>query len=405
MKNFKRFIVPVLVCAAILAGLGIYFYKLRKGVSNPDQFIQAKAGILRLIQNSSEIHRLWNEGEESREWSLMKAECLKFLGTSQKFDESLLRCNPILLQCHARFSKNLNYKILNYEEFDNSYYRYLTRSNSSYRGLRETGVAMTIEDNLTKKRLDIFLADQCQEVYLEQRAYGYGLAPESKNAKDFRFDNFNRHIYLDLHLVTNGEVNDWIKFGNPNFTRGLRIKKGDELFLPAVDLTYLQIENFCSFKGKQVMLAHLFDAASFLPMDFKDIIPQENLRSPYYWTKKSSEYKSDCKYIYSKDCLNKKAYMLNSTDPTWAGIHDSMGGVFEVFRNPIDPESNLKASSFYFDSKSSWHKLGFRAGWDGEAFDLRNFDFRGLNLSCFHSSYFLPHVLIFTQRAMLHNSI
>ena len=74
-----------------------------------------------------------------------------------------------------------------------------------------------------------------------------------------------------------------------------------------------------------------------------------------------------------------KGYQLNSTGPSWAGIHDSMGGVFEVFRNPIDPESNLKASSFYFDSKSSWHKLGFRAGWNGDGFDLRDFDFRGLN--------------------------
>ena len=56
-----------------------------------------------------------------------------------------------------------------------------------------------------------------------------------------------------------------------------------------------------------------------------------------------------------------------------------MGGVFEAMRNPIDPDSTLKASSFYFDSKSSWHKLGFRASWNGEGFALRDFDFRGLN--------------------------
>ncbi|MBC7714574.1 MAG: hypothetical protein H7177_14605 [Rhizobacter sp.] len=379
MKKFKRFIVPVFVVAAILVAGGALFYKIQKQNDNPEQFIQDKAAFLRLIQNSSEIHRLWNQGEESREWSLIKTECLKHLGASQKFDESLLRCNPILLQCHALFSKNLNYKLVNFEEYDNAPYRYMTKSNSAYSGLREAGVSVILEDNVTKKRLDIFLADQCQEVYLEQRAYAYGEQPVAKDGEDYRFDNFNRNIYLDLHLVTNAEVNDWIKFGNPDFTRGLTEKKGDELFLPATQLTYPQIENYCSFKGKQVMMAHFFDAATFLPMDLKDIIPKKNLRSPYYWTKKASEYKSDCSLIYSKDCINKKAYTLNSTDPTWAGIHDAMGGVFEVFRNPIDPESNLKASSFYFDSKSSWHKLGFRAGWDGEGFDLRNFDFRGLN--------------------------
>ena len=379
MKNFKRFIVQVTVCAVILGAGASFFYKMQKESGNPEQFIQEKAGLTRLIQNSSEIQRLWNEGEESREWSLIKTQCLKFLGTDQKFDESLLRCNPILLRCHALFSKNLNYKLVNFEEFDNLPYRYITKSNSSYGGLREAGVAVTLEDNRTKKRLDIFLADQCQEVYLEQRAYAYGEQVEIKDGDDYRFDNFNRHIYLDLHLVTNGEVNDWIKFGNPDFTRGLTAKKSDELFLPATNLTYAQIENYCSFKGKQVMMAHFFDAATFLPMDLKELIPRKNLRSPYYWTKKASEYKSDCSLIYSKDCVSKKQYMLNSTDPTWAGLHDSMGGVFEVFRNPIDPESNLKASSFYFDSKSSWHKLGFRAGWDGEGFDLRDFDFRGLN--------------------------
>lgn len=127
------------------------------------------------------------------------------------------------------------------------------------------------------------------------------------------------------------------------------------------------------------MLAHIFDAATFLPMDLNEKIPKRNQRSPYYWTKKASEYKADCNLIYSKDCLAKKPYQLNSTEPTWSGLHDAMGGVFEAFRNPIDPESNLKASSFYFDSKSSWHKLGFRAGWDGDGFDVRNFEFRGLN--------------------------
>ena len=379
MKIFKRFIVQVTVCAVILGAGAVFFYKMQKESINPEQFIREKEGLTRLIQNSSEIHKLWNEGEESKEWGLIKTQCLKYLGIEQKFDESLLRCNSILLQCHALFSKKKNYKLISFEEFDNLPYRYMTKSNSSYGGISEAGVAVTIEDNLTKKRLDIFLADQCNEVYLEQRAYAYGEQVEIKDGDDYRFDNFNRHIYLDFHLVTNSEVNDWIKFGNPDFTRGLTVKAGDDLFLPATHLIYSQIENYCSFKGKQVMLAHFFDAATFLPMDFNELIPKRNLRSPYYWTKKASEYKSDCNLIYSKDCVSKKQYRLNSNDPTWAGLHDSMGGVFEVFRNPIDPESNLKASSFYFDSKSSWHKLGFRAGWNGEGFDLRNFDFRGLN--------------------------
>lgn len=369
----------MLFCAVLLLAVGALFFKNEIKTHNPDQFIQEKAALVRLIQNSSEIQKLWFDGEDSREWKLFQPECLKYLGITKKFDESLLRCSPVLIQCHALFSKNLSYKIVGLDELDNLPYRYLTKSNSSYGGLRDPGIALTLEDKKSKKRLDVFLADQCHEVYLEQRAYAYGEQVVVKDAEDYRFDNFGRHVYFDTHLTTNAEINDWIKFGNPDFTRGLKLRNGDDLFLPATDLIYSQIENYCSYKGKQVMMAHFFDAATFLPMDLNEKVPTKSLRSPYYWTKKSNEYKSDCGLIYSKDCLSKKPYQLNSISPTWAGLHDSMGGVFEVFRNPIDPDSNMKASSFYFDSKSSWHKLGFRAGWDGDGFDLRNFDFRGLN--------------------------
>jgi hypothetical protein len=379
MKQFKRFLAPVLICAVIMGATAFYFFYFEKKSDNPDRFVQDKKGLLRLISNSSEIQRLWTQGEDSREWSLIKSACLKHLGIKADFDERLLRCNPILIECHALFSKKLNYKILPDDRYEDLHYRYLSKSNTALIGLRESGISLKIEDNETKQTLDVFLADQCHEVYLEQRAYAYGEQVDIKDAEDYRFDNFNRHIYLDVHLVTNNEVNQWIRFGNPDFTRGLDEQHGNETFLPATDLNFQQMKNYCSFKGKQIMLAHFFDAATFLPMDLAETIPNKNLRSPYYWTKKKSEFKADCSLFYSKECLAKKTFQLNSISPTWAGLQDSMGGVFEVFRNPIDPESNLKASSFYYEAKSSWHKLGFRAGWDGEGFDFRNFDFRSIN--------------------------
>ena len=369
----------MLVCALIGASY-LYFYSHNSSFSGKaEHFIQEKAALNRLIENSSEIRRIWKEGEESREWSLMGQACKNQFKLTKKFDESLLRCNPFLIQCHALFSKNLNYSILNIEEAGNLPYRYLTRSNSSYFGLKETGIALTLLDKKSLKKIDLFLEDNCHEIYLEPRIYAYGEHVETKGVADFRFDNFNQNIYLDSHLVTNFDINIWIKFGNPDFTTGLVEKIGDELFLPAVNLNYTQMQNYCSFKGKQLMQAQYFDAGAFLPMDLNDKTPKKNQRSPYYWTKKASEYKSDCKLIYSKDCLSKFEYRLNSGEPSWSGMRETLGGVFEAMRNPIDPESNLKASSFYFDSKSSWHKLGFRAGWNGEGFALRDFDFRGLN--------------------------
>ena len=379
MGKFKRFIAPLIICAVLLIGaVGLRFYLLKNN-STSDYFAQQKRGLDKLLKNSAEIQRIWEEAEDSREWSLVQDQCFKELGLSQKFDLTLLRCNPILLECIYHFGKNLPFKLKSYEEFDKKIYRQMTKSNSSYRGLSETGINLTLIDEESNQSLQLFLVDNCHEVYLEQRAYAYGEPVESKEALDYRLDNFNRHIYLDNRLVTNFEINDWIVFGNPDFTKGIKVAIGDELFLPATSLKMTQMENFCSYKGKQLMLAHFFDAATFLPMDMEDKFPQKNSRSPYYWTKKASEYKPNCKNIYSKNCVNKFGYQLNGVGPSWAGLNDSMGGVLEAFRNPIDPDSNLKASSFYFDAFSSWHRLGFRAGWDGEGFSLRNFDFRGLN--------------------------
>lgn len=385
MKDFKRYIVPLLtvsVCAVLLVGGWLFWQK--KQLVNPkaDQFVQDKEALLRLLKNSSEIHALWNDGEDSRIWPLIKKECLANNKINVSFDESLLRCNPMLLECYARFTKKLNFHFVKPDDNSKKLYRYMTKTNSSHVGLTNPGYLFTIEDEKSHKQLNLFLADQCHEVYLEQRAYAYGEEITGKAASetdDYRFDNFGQNIYIDRHLVSNAEVNEWIDFGNPDFTKGLVKKIGDDLFLPSTDLLFSQMENFCSFKGKQVLLAHYADAASFMPMDLSIVLPVKNNRSPYYWTKKRSEFKSDCNLIYAEECLTKKPYQLNSTGPTWAGLMDPMGGVFEVFRNPIDPESNLKASSFYFNFKSPWHKIGFRAGWDGEGFDLRHFDFRGFN--------------------------
>lgn len=388
MKNFKRrfaIFLRLSICAALLIG-GYFLYQNRTSFStNPERFIQEREGMERLLLNSAEIHRIWEEGEESREWNLIREKCLKYYNIISPFDESLMRCNPAILQCYSLFSTRLNFYFIKPEINDQKnkkLYRYISKSNSAHIGIQEPGYLFTIEDKISHKRLNLLLGDQCHEVFLQNRIYAYGeevIGKHSEQVEDYRFDNFNQNIYIDRHLVVNSEINDWIDFGNPNFTEGLKKIEADNLFMPATNLTYSQMENFCSFKGKQIMQAHYFDAATFLPMNIEDTTPSKNSRAPYYWSKKKSDFKEDCTLIYAKNCLGKKRYRLNLVGPTWAGIMDPMGGVFEVFRNPIDPESNLKASSYYFNFKSPWHKLGFRAGWDGDGFEFRHFDFKGIN--------------------------
>ncbi len=380
MREFKRrplIILSLSICAVLIVALWFFYQNSPKNNSKAEQFVQEKAALERLIQNSSEIHRLWTEGEDSREWNSWKNECLKSKKIDTAFDESLLRCNPMLIECLAAFNKKADYQFV--KQNGDKLYRYVTKSNISHTHLSGTGYLFTIEDNQSKKRLNLLLADNCQEVFLQNRAYAYGEEVQGKDVEDYRFDNFNQNVYIDRHLVTNAEVNDWIEFGNDDFTKGLQKKSGDDLFLPATDLKEEQMMNYCSFRGKQLLLAHYFDAATFLPMDLNEVLPVKNSRSPYYWTKKKSDFKPDCDLIYAQECPAKKPFRLNATSPTWAGLTDAMGGVMEVFRNPIDPESNLKASSFYFNFKSQWHRLGFRAGWDGDGFELRHFDFKGFN--------------------------
>ncbi len=389
MKDFKRskaILITLFICAVLMCAGWIIAQKWSISTLKPDQFVQDKEALSRLLENSSEIQRIWSEGEDSREWISLKKECLSYYQITETFDESLLRCNPMIFECLNRFNQKLNFRFVKPDLSDDQnqkIYRYLTKSNTSHIGLEHSGYLFTIEDKKNRKHLNLFLADQCHEVFLQNRTYAYGEEilekKSSEETEDYRFDNFNQNIYIDQHLVMNSELNEWIDFGNPNFTEGLKKSDNKDYFLPATSLTYSQMENYCSFKGKQLMQAHIFDAATFLPMDLNDINPKNNNRSPYYWTKKKSEFKSDCSLIFAKECLQKKNFKINSTSPTWAGLTDSMGGPFEVFRNPIDPESNLKAASYYFNFKSPWHKLGFRASWDGEDFDLRHFDFKGIN--------------------------
>lgn len=385
MKNFKRFLVSLFsmsLCAVLLICGWILWPKFQFTNEKGERFNQERAALDRLLQNSSEIHRIWNEGEDSTEWSSIKTQCLKYYKLNVPFDESLLRCNPMLLQCNVLFNKKINYHFIKPEGENNKLYKYVTKSNLIHVGIPSSGYLFTIQDNQSKKKLDFILSDQCHEVFLQNRIYAYGEEVPVKIGQiqeDYRFDNFGQNIYIDRSLVTNSEINEWIDFGNPDFVKGLAKKESDELFMPASQLTYSQMENFCSFKGRQLLLAHLADAATFLPMDLNEVEPVKNARSPYYWTKKKSDFKEDCDLIYAENCIAEKSFRLNLNGPTWTGLMDSMGGVFEVFRNPIDPESNLKASSFYFNFKSPWHKLGFRANWDGEGFELRHFDFRGIN--------------------------
>ena len=170
MMNFKRYLVPlfsVSLCAVFLIGGWFLYPKLEFMSIKDEHFDQEKAALNRLLQNSSEIYRIWKEGEDSHEWISVKKECSKYYKLNLPFDESLLRCNPMLLQCHALFNKKLNYHFVKPEGESKKLYKMITKSNLGHIGIPSSGYLFTIEDNLSRKQLDFVLSDQCHEVFLQ----------------------------------------------------------------------------------------------------------------------------------------------------------------------------------------------------------------------------------------------
>lgn len=348
MKNFKRRFILIGIFALVFLLILVIW---PKSTSKPERFVQDSDQLTELVKKSSEIQRIWWEGEDSIHWNEVKDQCFNHYGIKTKFDESLMRCNPMLLKCVSLYSKKFQNSIDdNITLVKGGYFVKILGANNSY--------------------LNILLKDFCHEAFLEEKTYAYGEQPKPKEGEDFLFDNVNQKIYLDKHLVTKREYQDYL-WANSLINKNKY--QGDELFLPADNLTLKEMQDYCLFRGKELMNAHLFDAATFL---WNENSPGAKWlkRSPFYWTKNNKTKIENCDQVFTKECLADHQYRINSISPSWAGIQDSMGGVMEAFKNPIEPDRNLKVSSFYLNRNSNWHALGKRAKWTGEGNDIRYFN-------------------------------
>ena len=345
-------------------------------IKRKNSTILAKKQTLEIILLSMEnLLKLWQEGEDS----LLKNHCPG-------------RCRASLLQCffekrdregrpHLSVEKEgKNFGIVARRQGED-YYRIMTRENTEGVSIPSYGVFMELAliDN-PKIIVPILLEDSCHDVYLPRRVYSYGPF-EGPDKEDFRWDNFAQHIYLDKYPVNFFQIVEWIKFNKSQreISRGIVIPKDiKKLSKSASGLSKKQMENYCVFRGGQLLQAHYYDAATFYPSDFADKKPLKNIRGPYPWTNKSKAFFSDektyCHKIYTKECLNKAAYEdYKSRSTSWIGMFEILGGYLEVLENKIEPQKNLKASSLLFPANSSWHMLGKRAYWDGKGFEENDF--------------------------------
>lgn len=217
----------------------------------------------------------------------------------------------------------------------------------------------------------VVFADTCRDTYLPQRIYGYKKVKD-KREEGFIWDNFDRHLFLDKFYVTNRQVNEWRLLSGEDKKLELDRKKWPH---PAF-LTLAEQEKYCSFYGKRVLEAKLFDAAMMSPTDLKNSTPERIYRPQTPWQRDLSKTflglsrvnpdnqltPLDCQLAQVQGCL---ATFYSTDSASWMGLHFALGFYPERLQNFIDPDENLKMSSRFHAPSSEWHELGNRTKWNG----------------------------------------
>ncbi len=219
----------------------------------------------------------------------------------------------------------------------------------------------------------MILPDVCRDTYLPQRIYGYGSGNDLKGSEGFIWDNFDRNLFLDKFYVSNQRVNEWRLLTGKNEKV---IKNPSQWPLPAL-LNQKEQKQYCSFFGKRLMEAKLFDASFMIPGDQLNHLPAKVLRPQTPWQRDigktflgmsriNEDYQLtplDCQLAQVEGCPEKR---FTTDSSGWVGINHGLGFYPEALVNDIEPEKNLKLSSKLLPASSPWHELGLRSSWKGE---------------------------------------
>lgn len=359
------------------------------------QFAKAVEEVLK------DLNRRWLLGDDNELWQKGNESCKEVLGQNTFVNFSYLACNPGLIECLGR--NNFSFKVAvdkkNYQvafskafktqQGADRHYQIVTRSNGSSLHRPEYAVEVElVSGQFPGLSSRLLLGDICGMTYLPHGKYAYGPMPGklNRNHKEWNWDNHGRFLYLDKFMVTNRDIIDWVEFGNgnPDLLAGTA---GKVLAAPATHLLPEQMEKFCAFRGKQLMQAHVYDAATFVP--FKNELKEKTIhRGAYPWSFKDSvghlyqaqrdgsftPTQETCQIVYSSECIGEfPLEHRGKLSNAWTGLYQVLGGYPEYMKNQIEPDKNVKMSSFYFPAVSGWHKLAMRSFWDGQGHELQNF--------------------------------
>jgi hypothetical protein len=333
------------------------------------------------------VLKLWEEGD--RFFTKAGVKCDAEIMHDSSVGRSYYQCNPHFWQCYWQNGVVKN-PVIEIDLFGQTFH---VSAKAVYDPIAEISPLPRYYQSFKKKSPDfpltsghlvelevkeirgisqpMVLADSCRDTYLPQRVYGYGNVKDQRE-QGFIWDNFDRHIFLDRFYVSNRQVNEWKILQGEKDKLELDRKKWP---WPALLSKKEQI-NYCTYFGKRVLEAKLFDAATMSPSDFKNTMPDRILRPDTPWQrdiKKSflgmsrinPDYQLtplDCQLAQVKGCAEK----YHSTDSaTWMGFNFALGFNPEHLMNFIEPKQNLKLSSKKLPASSSWHELGLLSHWDG----------------------------------------
>ncbi|MBP5296297.1 MAG: hypothetical protein J6Y94_03080 [Bacteriovoracaceae bacterium] len=218
------------------------------------------------------------------------------------------------------------------------------------------------------------LLEAPRDTYLPPRIYALG--PQGKKSdlrlnKDWKFDNFGLHLFIDRRLVSNRDIKHWLDFSRDGFTpemaalaqefsswpttpQGLRDAWWD---LPASHLTPQLMQAYCAFWGGSVLTTLWFDGGSFHPGDYAAPRPRYILRKKYPWPQEQREI--GCAQIFSAECRGQTYSVYHQSAVSWIGLLQTLGGVPELLQAPSG-KWEVKASSYWLSRNSPDHALGKR---------------------------------------------
>ncbi|MBF0297876.1 MAG: hypothetical protein HQK51_04110 [Oligoflexia bacterium] len=382
-------------------------YDLFRKKEDFEKFVKEQEKILLIHNISIEgikiIKSRWEYGDLEGNFVKNLFNCPEDIVYKSNIDDFYLRCNPNYIQCFYSAASGVSdpsIKVrLNNKEYHvqvNQIFKEVSAYSNKKRFYKIVsrpvyGIMMNISiKEFPNYSRDFILENNCDQIYLPRRKY---------SSEGHTWDNFNKDIFVDRFLVSYRDVLEWVSYAEGDVAKEsdkqIIIPKEREFWATAATNLHIeQMKRYCAFKGKQLMEAHIYDAASFYPSNQEDPYSIDNMPSIYPWTKDITDsfiyrYKQmyirnrgnskmlaaldlmlkeeDCDLAYVRDCIDRytRKYYSGVTS-SWMGMSDILGGEMEYMNNIFEKDKNLKLSSKHLDVLSKWHSLGQRATYSEE---------------------------------------